>query len=383
MINPIKHNAVNWVDGMKISQRHFDAHTNFTLDSLRDVSSLYINNFNYGLLPISDKSQDKGIFEVFNTLTGDVQLVIKQCSAVTPAGFRIELSKFSTNLKSLAPQASEELQEQKEDYYLIISVNPFDKIPHGDVDLEETPPRHPFTKPSYHIELMPVSSFDSGAATSGGNYIIIGKATVQGNSIQADTSFIPPCTSVLSHPLLLNYYNSVAKTMAILQQYAIRIIQKNINTSQNTKLAFNVKLLCHALVNHIGNIYFQFRNVIPHVAPIYLIECFSQLSIHLYNTTQSISSLELEEMLNYVSEWSEVAPHTFLNQLSAVAEINYQHTDCGAHLKEVQLLLVSLEKIFLKLSELDYIGQRKENIIVNELDVTPVAKTNRGWSVLD
>lgn len=46
-------------------------------------------------------------------------------------------------------------------------------------------------------------------------------------------------------------------------------------------------------------------------------------------------------------------------------------------------MLSCLEKVFFKLNELDYIGQRKENIIVNELEVTPIPKTNRGWSVLD
>jgi hypothetical protein len=46
-------------------------------------------------------------------------------------------------------------------------------------------------------------------------------------------------------------------------------------------------------------------------------------------------------------------------------------------------MLRSLETIFSKLSELDYIGQRKENIIVNEQEVTTNTNPKRGWSVLD
>ncbi|WP_413511004.1 hypothetical protein [Myroides odoratus] len=383
MIKSIKYKAVNWVDGMKISQMHLDAYTNFTLDQLRDVSSLFINPFNYGLLPLGDKNQEQVIFDVSTTLTGDVQLTIKNCSAITLAGFRIDLSDFTTNLKALIPPVKGELEEPALTYYLIISVNPFDKVPHGAIDFEETPPRQPYTKPSYHIELMPVLSLDAGMSTSGGNFILLGKVQMQGGNILLDVNFIPPCTSLFSHPRLQNCYHSMAKTMDILQKYAIKIVQKNINYSQNAKLASNIKLLCQALIHHIGTIYFHFRNSIPYIAPIYFVACFSQLAIQVYLVTQTMSPADLEEMLNYIGEWSEIAPYVFLNQLSAVAELKYQHTTCGAHLDEIQVLMGSLEKIFLKLSELDYIGQRQENIIVNEQEVTPISKANRGWSVLD
>ena len=51
MIKPIKYAAVNWVDGMKISEKHFIQHQNFIIDTVRDASSLGINNFNYGHNP--------------------------------------------------------------------------------------------------------------------------------------------------------------------------------------------------------------------------------------------------------------------------------------------------------------------------------------------
>ncbi len=34
------------------------------------------------------------------------------------------------------------------------SVNPFDHISFGEIDADEIPPRHPFTKPNYRIELV-------------------------------------------------------------------------------------------------------------------------------------------------------------------------------------------------------------------------------------
>lgn len=383
MIKLTSYDAVNWIDGMKISQKHLDAHTNFILDGLREVRTLVANSFNYGLLPLDFKKQDHAIFDILDSLTGDAQLTIKNCRALTPSGFQIELIDFTTNLKELIPQVGEELSQQRLSYYLIISVNPFDKIPHGTLDLEETPPRYPYTRASYRIALLPTSSFDACRSNSEGNFIVFAKVFVQGDSIQMDLNFIPPCTSLHSHPLLLNHYAYATKAMAMLQKYAVKIIQKNSMGQQNVKLASSVKQLCYVLIQTIGSGYFHFKNVVPHVSPLYFVGCFSQLAILLYQVTQVLSPADLEEMLHYFGEWSDVAPNIFLNQLTNVAEIKYQHTDCGTHLNEVQIFLRSLESIFLRLSELDYIGQRKENIIVNEFEVMPTPKSNRSWSVLD
>ncbi|MEN4760329.1 MULTISPECIES: hypothetical protein [unclassified Chryseobacterium] len=379
MIQPIKHFAINWVDGMKVSQRHLNDQDNFLIDTIRDSNSLGITTYNYGLLPISQEFTDRTIFDVHNTATNDVQLVIKHCSAVTLAGYRIELNDRRVSVKSLAKSMHEEQADG--DYYILISVNPFDKVPFGDIDPEEIPPRHPNAQPNHHIELLPVTSLNS--SYSGGNYLIIGKVDLKGNIAQVDSNFIPPCTSIQSHPALLDYYNNFAKSIGNLQQYAFKIIQKASHKNQNTALAQNVKFLCNTLVTTFGDMYFQFRNITPYQPPVFLIESFAKLALRLYNSTQVLVPAELEEMLNYSLEWSEIAPHTLLNQLSIVAETNYDHHNCGEPLLYIQQMLRSLEIIFSKLSELDYIGQRKENIIVNEQEVSNNNNPKRGWSVLD
>ena len=61
MIQPIKHFAINWVDGMKVSQRHLNDQDNFLIDTIRDSNSLGITTYNYGLLPISNEFTDRTI----------------------------------------------------------------------------------------------------------------------------------------------------------------------------------------------------------------------------------------------------------------------------------------------------------------------------------
>lgn len=381
MIQPIKHFAINWVDGMKVSQQHLNDQDNFLIDTIRDANSLAITNYNYGLLPIPNEYTDKTIFEVHNTATNDVQLVIKHCSAVTLAGYRIELNDRRVSVKSLAKSLQVEENQIDGEYYILVSVNPFDKVAFGDIDPEEIPPRHPNSHANYHIELLPVSTLNSNF--SGGNYLVIGKVDFKGNITQVNSNFIPPCTSVQSHPALVEYYNNFAKTIGNLQQYAFKIIQKSAHKNQNTALALNVRSLCSVMIETFGDMYFQFRNIIPHQPPVFLIDSFAKLALRLYNATQVIVPAELEEMLNYSLEWSEIAPHTLLNQLSTVSEINYDHHNTGEHLLHIQQMLRSLDVIFSKLSELDYIGQKKENIIVTEQEVSNNNNTKRGWSVLD
>lgn len=381
MIEPIKHYAVNWVDGMKISREHLVQQENFIIDSIRDANSVKINAFNYGLLPFSDSYGDKRIFEIQSTATNDAQLIIKKLSAVTLAGHRIKVNDFKVNIRSLAKDLSSEDNENNGDFYILASVNPFDKISFGEINSEEIPPRHPFTKANSKIELVDVSLLSSGY--SGGNYIILGKVAIKSGIAQIDEHFIPPCTSVESHPRLVEYYNQYSHSMSNLRIYAFKILQKVAHKNQNNELADNVKTVCKTVIKHIGESYFEFKNMVYFQPPIYMMNLFSKLALYLYNDTQMMVPAELEEMLNYSLEWSEVAPHTILNQLSAVAEIDYTHHNTGETFHNTQIMLKSLEQILGKLSELDYIGQRKENVIVNEQQVKSTNDPKKGWSVLD
>ena len=381
MIEPIKHYAVNWVDGMKISREHLIQQENFIIDSIRDANSVKVNAFNYGLLPFSDSYGDKRIFEIQSTATNDAQLIIKKLSAVTLAGHRIEVNDFMVNIRSLAKSLQTEESESNGDYYILASVNPFDKISFGEINSEEIPPRHPFTRANSKIELVDTSLLLSGY--SGGNFIILGKVAIKSGIAQIDEHFIPPCTSVEAHPKLVEYYNQYSNSMSNLRVYAFKILQKVAHKNQNNELAENVKTICKTVVNHVSENYFEFKNMVYNQPPIYMMNVFSKLALHLYNDMQMMIPAELEEMLNYSLEWSEVAPHTLLNQLSSVAEIDYVHHDTGEIFRNTQVMLKSLEQVLGKLSELDYIGQRKENVIVNEQQVKSTNDPKKGWSVLD
>lgn len=381
MIEPFKHYAVNWVDGMKISRDHFVQQENYFIDSIRDSNSISVVPFNYGLLPISEQFPDKTIYEIHHTATNDTQLFIKKITAVTMGGYRLEISDYKTNIRNIATNTALNQEEIDGQFYILATVNPFDKIPFGEIDTEEIPPRHPHTKPNYRIELVETSILNSNY--SGGNYLVLGKVGIKLGMAQIDNNFIPPCTSVQSHPKLLEYYQNYSTSMSNIRSYAFKIIQKIAHKNQNNELAHNIKTICRTIIHHEGEHYFAFKNMATHLPPIFLMNIFSKLALKLYHDTQLMPAAELEEMLNYCLEWSDVAPHTLLNLLSGVAEINYNHHDSGQVFFNIQMMLKNLEQILSKLSELDYIGQRKENIIVNEQEIKSTIDPKKGWSVLD
>lgn len=382
MIQPIKNFAVNWVDGMKISQKHFTTQENYFLDTIRDAVSFGINEYNYGLLPVRENAAGTALFDIYNSATNDVQLIIKHCHAITPAGFRIAINDLSVNVSALPSFNISQLNALAEEhYYILISVNPFDRVASGEFDPEETPPRHISSQPKYHVELVPVSSVNN--ERSGGNYIVAGRIIFKNGLVNADPSFIPPCTAIHSHSALLNYYNEFAKKMAGIQQFVIRIVQKNSFKNQNSVLAESIKGLCNVMLQQFAANYFYYRNRVHQQAPVHLINVFAQLAHAAYNAIEIIPPKEKEEMLNYCYEWSDVAPHVLLNNLSAVVEINYNHNNTGEHLHSIGVLLHNLYNITEKLSGLEYIGQHKENIVVKEQAITQTVKEKKGWSVLD
>ena len=382
MIQPIKHLSVNWVDGMKISQKHFTAQENYFLDSLRDTASYDINQFNYGLLPIKDSVTDHITFDIYNSATNDVQLLIKHCHAITPAGYRIAINGFSININAL-PSFNENNLGSIADgqFYILISVNPFDHVPSGEFDPEETPPRHISTQPKYHVELVPVSTVSD--ERTGGNYIVAGRIIFTAGVVNADVNFIPPCTSIHSHPILLNYYNEFSKKIAGLQQFSIRIFQKNSFKNQNSVLADSIKMVSRVMLNQFAESYFYYRNNIHQLPPIFLINVFAKLAHTIFNALEILPPNEKEEMLNYCYEWSDVAPHLLMNQLSEVIEINYNHHKNGEYMKTVNNIMQSLYIIWEKLSGLDYIGQHKDNIVIKEEVISQVVKNKKGWNILD
>lgn len=379
MISPIKHKPVNWIDGMKISSGHFVSTDNFINDLVRDASSLPLNTHNFGLLPPPVGETTSLDIQITERISGQVQVKISQCNAVTADGLRIDINRNDTPLEFSHYFGQETTGENSETYYVLLTVNPFERIPSGMPDPEEMPLRYPEISKQYAVSILPASQIN-GKST---NYLELGKFIKSGSSFQTDINFIPPSSAVLSHPVMVKYYENFSGQLNSLQLLSFRIIDKITSKESVSTIGKNVKILCDKMLDYIARTYFPYRNIIFHQPPIYLVSCFSEMAHIFFSSVKSIAGAEREELLKYFYEWKDVTPGNFEELLARMIEVVYNHHDIGSAMLTIDEFMRVIVALWNKLSTLEYIGQRKENIVVAEQQAIQTVQTKRTWTLLD
>src|SRR3954463_4725065 len=105
MLSELNHMPVNWVDGMKISRRHFQQEGSCANESVKDALAVQINPFNFGILPVERSLA----MEVQCDFSQQISVEVSHCNAVTPNGSRIYIIpsfdvKTVTHFKDIAEQ---------------------------------------------------------------------------------------------------------------------------------------------------------------------------------------------------------------------------------------------------------------------------------------
>jgi len=245
MLFPKHYLPINWADGMKLSQQHFVETDNHVQDLVRDATSLFLTSYNYGLLPPVRGSAVSHEFDLLEKNSNHVEVRLYRCNAITQGGCRIAINpdvlKFTVLTASFAVSQQHE-QQQRPDYDIVLVVNPFEKVPIGNPDPDESPLRHPYTE--YAYQLMVVPSQQVNADELGSHHLVIGKAVYQEGHYVVDSQYIPPCASVASHPRLIQYYKAFGWGLNELQVSSFKIIRKIHDQSQPSDVARHVQMLC-------------------------------------------------------------------------------------------------------------------------------------------
>ncbi|MEX6687653.1 hypothetical protein QTN47_09130 [Danxiaibacter flavus] len=390
MIIPPKYLPVNWADGMKVTRNHFDCTENFVIDNLRDVASVHVNKFNFGLLPpLASGGAMVSDYEVTRTATGQLQISIHYCQAITPGGVRISIVgegiKKNLSLSDLnesgASDENDDWSDRIESLYVVIVADPFKKTLVGDPDPEEIPIRHPFTQSYYSVELK--NNNEIRGRELGMNHLIIGRLHKTGNSLEKDATFVPPSSTINSCVALIEFHRAICNRMNDLQNISLQIVHKINYKNQKSIVSQNVKAMCNVLLQYCAENYFAMRNMVASLPPVYLLNAISVLANKLLTFIKMLPENEKEELLNYFFEWSDITQVNFLKILDDTIEINYDHYDSGNCFVQSVKMLEDILIVWNKLNSLEFIGQHKESIIVKEEVITNVVKEKKGWSILD
>ena len=90
------------------------------------------------------------------------------------------------------------------------------------------------------------------------------------------------------------------------------------------------------------------------------------------NSINKQSSVDREELLNYIKDWSSLKQGEFQTLLTDTIAYNYDHDDINKSILKLAPFINVLSKIFNTLSNLDFIGKKKDmHIFVKEQKEKP------------
>lgn len=381
-----EYKRVNWAEGLELGFNHFEQTEDYFTASICDASAIGLTRNSFGLLPSTDRKTDSGEFDISEQVTGMVEIKLRKCNAITIGGCRINYNPpfgeamvyshtFDTETKN--NNASEVSY-----WDVVLTIDPFKRIPSGIPNPEVTPPHHPDADTYLGLSIVPQGSLKSNLL--GMNHLIIGRIRHYGERYTVDSNFIPPCTAIASHTDLIRYYEQFGSLLNDLENASKTIIAKIRNRSQNSPIALHIGNICQDMMRYIASIYFNYRNIGTDATPMDIVNYFSSLAHISYVSMSFIEKIEREELLRYFYEWSDVKPGTFEELLSSTLGIIYDHNNIRAVMIQVESFLRIMSDLWIRLSTLEYIGQHKENIVVAERRNEPVqTKKTGGWTIMN
>jgi predicted component of type VI protein secretion system len=365
---PLRNANVNWVNGMKIRKEHFVQQNNAMEDKLKDVAACFINTYNYGLLPIwlNEGTSCKVAFMAGTTKFLDINVF--HLRALTRGGARIEIledlpvKKFSLDISKETEAAK---KEENGSYYIMLSIDLFNREPFGELATEEEPPRYPYIVPSYKVNL--ISEKDVAKTGMEPWSLFIGKISIKPDRLEISEDYIPACMSIKSHIKLIEFSLSAEKFYNQLESNLVSIIRKIREKGQDSSLAGSVLILSENLLNFTGSNILKVKWHLPDQPPLYLFENIAGFARLIRNTIDSNSAAQKEELLNYFTNWSELKQGDFERLLVYCINFEYNHHEIINSVYEFTEFIQIIDTLFAKLESLAYIGKKKEtNIFVKE-----------------
>jgi hypothetical protein len=388
MLPELQHYPVNWVDGMKISKRHLLDTDNYIADHLRDAVAIGLTSYNYGLLP-ADPSLGRSLELYINCdYTQQINVKLIHCRAITANGNRIEVSqseKHTLNTSYTQLVSDFNLQPLKEQlFYVVLSVNPFQRVPAGEPLLDETPPRHPYAIPDVRLSIIPAGHV-AGEQFSA-THLIVGKIIYSAGELKHIRNYIPACTSVSSFEGMVEWFNHFAAILTDIETNALRITQKIKLRNQRSSLTDSVSFVTEKILFALASGHMYFKWIVPQQPPILMMEYLVSLVKHLRVAINFQTDKDKEELLSYFAEWSGLAPGNLEIKLDALINLQYNHLETAQLIAEIDDFYKSFSDLLVKLSQLEFIGKRKgqQNVFiaentVNDTPPPPPEKKSR-WS---
>lgn len=369
---------VNWVDGMKINKTHLVAERNAMLQHSIFAAGSHITPISYGLLPAAAEGQPGCKLHISLDNQQHVQVRLASCRAITAGGAVVLVADNPAQADGLTVKVPglsvpfAELKNKSAVYYVVLTVNMFDRQPAGEALEAEIPPRLPYTVPLYTLSLVPREDLNGQAP--GPYQLTLGRVLIHENRPEVDADYIPPCVTAGSHDDLQDVFNGLEEFMAKMELYALQINQKIQQKKQTNEMAVIVHQLCSNILQHQNMHFAYFKWVALHQPPAFMLSQTASLARLIKNTLDEYVNAGKEDLMNYFVEWCEVSQGALETAITDLGNHKYQHEDINAAVQKVREFSRLVSALFYKLSRLDYIGRKKDApIFIKEEVVNPEA----------
>lgn len=364
MAENIKHFPVNWIDGMKINKNHFITLQDNIEDLVRDARNLGVNELNYGLM--STHLTRPFQYSISIDAHNELSVNIKMMKAVTPGGGRIEITDFTGEFNEKIELKDFDFKENN--YYLLLNVDPFQRIPTGEQNMEEIPPRFPNAMSRYFLTSVIESEVNQN--NIGALQFPLAKFKTSANNYEILTDYIPPSLTVNSHPTLITLFENYESFFKQLEFNAVQISQKIRfrNSTEDENLIANMvfdscgKILSYVAQNITRNKWTSFN-----MKPMDVLENVVSLARIIKNSFDSFSGDGKEMLFNYFSEWTEISSGDYERLFSETINSKYKAFDIEPTAAHANNFIAKIDYLFNLLNQLDYIGKKRDTgIFVNE-----------------
>lgn len=378
----IKYLPINWSNGLKLSGQHFiDAHLHM-VECFQHLRAEHVTEYNYGIgMPLEHHSSSVSV-EVVGAGAESSTIRLNHCNAITLGGSTIV---FEPELYgSFSPELTlSDLGKDAADggVYIAVTASYNRLIPVGYPDPNEIPLRHPHLLLEIRITAVPVQSGNEHFLNK--DFVIIGKGLLEGRGFVLDDEYIPPVQRLAYSQKLRTSLNGTIVHLNHMEDCIGQIYQKNVDDSRRSTLTSNVFTLCRAIDEYYAHQFFQIENILIEEPPIRYLQSINILARSIFNALRTISNKEYEYMLQYFYEWTEISPSSFETTVGDVLSLKYNHLDIAKTNRVVQKFVTTLDTIVKKMSELDYIGLIRENIIISDDSNVEQEKTQKTWRFID
>lgn len=348
----MKYLPINWQDGMKIRKEHFLGQEFAARGETFDLAQAGLTPFSYGLLPPRLGVPGKA-FDLWFKLdqSGQMLITLTACRVIAPNGALFELDDTdpSPTLEATAQQVLERFPQATQ-CFVVLEVNPFERVPTGQADPEEHPPRLPGTHPHFRLKL---SNIVQWAASSQGAFdITLGRIELSGAEPQLDPLFIPPSAAMVACPQLNEQYDRWFRILEELEGQCSQTLNRirKLEEGSGEDLFSNslaVGPIAQRLtlrILYLTSDLLVEREVLRYQPPMYFMTAVQRHARSLLNLFAELGEKSSQEWVNFLSQSIKLTDYQ--ESIERLVKASYNHLDLKEMMATVDQYVQMLGRMY-------------------------------------